>query len=74
MPAPIRKPGETEQQQAERYFARCFVKLPVCPECERVMKPQAGGAWKCCGMFYESAEDALCVYGRARNKGGCGGS
>lgn len=69
MTTPIRRSGETEQQQAERYFARTFVKLPVCPDCDRVMKPQAGGVWKCCAVFYETVEDALCAYGRVVGDG-----
>jgi protein-arginine kinase activator protein McsA len=65
----MRRAGETEQQQAERYFARCFVKLPVCPDCDRVMKPQAAGAWKCCAICYETVEEALCAYGMAAGDG-----
>lgn len=44
-------------------FVQERVHLPVCPVCERVMKPQGGGRWKCCGHNYQSTSVALASYG-----------
>jgi hypothetical protein len=44
-------------------FVQERVHLPVCPVCERVMKPQGDGRWKCCGAVYRSTAAALCAFG-----------
>ena len=49
-------------------FEQERVHLPVCPECGRIMKHHPHDSWKCCGVSYDSTEEALCAYGEVRGK------
>jgi hypothetical protein len=71
-------PAITTQRAVDTFREQLIgerVHLPVCPECERIMKPRPGGEWKCCGSAYASTRSALAAYGQAvgeRDCIGCG--